>query len=226
VDLASLERALIVSCQPVAGGPMDRADIVVALALAALAGGASALRIESARYVAAVRRATAAPVIGLVKRDLADSPVRITPLTEDVRALAEAGADIIAFDATRRTRPVAVPDLVAAIEAAGRIAMADCATEEDGRDALAAGATILGSTLSGYTGGLEPEGPDYDLVAALGHMTPRVVAEGRIRTPAQAAEALRRGAWAVVVGSAITRPEHVTGWFCDAMREAAGGCLA
>ncbi|MGB6086205.1 MAG: N-acetylmannosamine-6-phosphate 2-epimerase, partial [Parvibaculum sp.] len=77
---------------------MDRADMVVGFALAALDGGAAALRIESADYVAAVRAATDRPIIGLVKRDLDDSPVRITPWIEDVDALAQAGADIIAYD--------------------------------------------------------------------------------------------------------------------------------
>ena len=226
MDLASLDRALIVSCQPVAGGPMDREDIVVAMSQAALAGGAGALRIESGRYVASVRAATAAPIIGLVKRDLDDSPVRITPLLDDVAALADAGADVIAFDATRRERPVPVARLVHAIGAAGCFAMADCATIEDGREALEAGATILGTTLSGYTGGPEPEGPDYALVAALRALTPHVVAEGRIRTPSEAAEALRRGAWSVVVGSAITRPEHVVAWFRDAMVRADDGHAA
>ena len=108
-----------------------------------------------------------------------------------------------------------------AIHADGRLAMADCSDEGDARAAHAAGADILGSTLSGYTGGPEPTEPDYALVAAMRRIAPRVIAEGRIRTPDQAAEALRRGAWAVVVGSAITRPEHVTGWFCAALAAAA-----
>ncbi|WP_290752668.1 putative N-acetylmannosamine-6-phosphate 2-epimerase [Amaricoccus sp.] len=223
MDLDRLRHGLIVSCQPVPGGPMDAPAMVVGFALAALAGGAGGLRIESARHVAAVRAATDAPVIGLVKRDLADSPVRITPWLADVVGLAAAGADIVAFDATRRPRPVTVPDLVRAIHASGRRAMADCAGVEDARAALAAGADLVGTTLSGYTGGPEPEDPDLDLVAALAHIAPRVVAEGRIRTPGQARAALARGAFAVVVGSAITRPEHVTGWFVDAL---AGGADA
>lgn len=213
--------ALVVSCQPVPGGPMDRADMVVGFALAALAGGAAALRIESAAYVNAVRRATDVPVIGLVKRDLADSPIRITPFVEDVRALADAGADIVAFDATARARPAAVAVLVAAAHDRGVRTMADCASVDDGRGALALGVDFIGSTLSGYVGGPEPEEPDLDLVAGLRTLTPHVVAEGRIRTPAQAAEAIRRGAWAVVVGSAITRPEHVAGWFRAALDDAA-----
>jgi putative N-acetylmannosamine-6-phosphate epimerase len=222
VDLTRLDQGLIVSCQPVPGGPMDSAEIVVAFARAALDGGADGLRIESAAYVAAVRAATDAPIVGLVKRDLPGSPVRITPLLGDVEDLVRAGADVVAFDATRRHRPVPVADLVAAIRRGGRVPMADCADLDDARAALVDGAEILGSTLSGYVGGPEPEGPDFDLVAAMRALTPRVVAEGRIRTPAEAAEARRRGAWAVVVGSAITRPEHVTRWFRDALREAGG----
>jgi putative N-acetylmannosamine-6-phosphate epimerase len=222
LDLARLEHNLIVSCQPVPGGPLDRAEIVVGFALAALAGGAAGLRIESAAYVAAVRAATSAPIIGLVKRDLPDSPVRITPYLADAVALAAAGADVIAIDATRRPRPTPVAELVHAIRRSGRVAMADCADAADAAAALAAGAEIVGTTLSGYLGGPEPEEPDFTLVEALRRLAPRVVAEGRIRTPDQAAEAMRRGAWAVVVGSAITRPEHVTGWFAAALRGARG----
>ena len=223
LDLSLLDHRLIVSCQPVAGGPMDNAAMVVGFAEAALAGGAAGLRVEGAGYVAAVRAATDAPIIGLVKRDIEHSPVRITPWLADVVALAVAGADITAFDATARPRPTAVPDLIKAIHATGRLAMADCATADEARAALDAGADIVGSTLSGYTGDAPPPSePDLDLVAALRRLTPRVIAEGRIRTPEQAAEALRRGAWAVVVGSAITRAEHVTGWFAEALAAAAG----
>ncbi|MDW6020408.1 putative N-acetylmannosamine-6-phosphate 2-epimerase [Mesorhizobium sp. BAC0120] len=192
---------------------MDEASIVVAFALAALAGGAQGLRIESAEYVRAVRSATAAPIIGLVKRDLADSPVRITPWIDDVNALAEAGADIIAYDATLRKRPVATADLIARIHSHGKITMADCATIDDAREALAEGADIVGSTLAGYTEGPEPTEPDLALVRSMRLLTPNVIAEGCIRLPGDAREALAAGAHAVVVGSAITRPEHITSWF-------------
>lgn len=215
--------SLVVSCQPVPGGPMDTAEMVVGFALAALAGGASALRIESAAYVRAVRARTGAPIIGLVKRDLPDSPVRITPWIGDIETLAEAGADIVAFDATSRIRPVPVADLVSAVRAGGLAAMADCASIEDACAALSLGVDFVGSTLSGYVGGLEPDEPDLDLVAAMRTLTPHVVAEGRIKTPDHAAQALARGAWAVVVGSAITRPEYVTGWFRAALDRAGGG---
>jgi N-acylglucosamine-6-phosphate 2-epimerase/N-acetylmannosamine-6-phosphate 2-epimerase/N-acetylmannosamine kinase len=196
---------------------MDRADMVVGFALAALDGGATALRIESADYVAAVRAATDRPIIGLVKRDLDDSMVRITPWIADVDALADAGADIIAYDATQRTRPVPTRTLVERIHFHGRIAMADCSVLADAEQALSEGADVVGSTLAGYTGPVEPTEPDLDLVAAMRRLTPHVVAEGNIRTPAQAQQALIAGASMVVVGSAITRPEYVTSWFRAAL---------
>lgn len=223
LDFQSLDKGLIVSCQPVKGGAMDKAEMVVGFALAALEGGAAALRIESAAYVAAVRAATARPIIGLVKRDLDRSPVRITPWIEDVDALAEAGADIIAYDATQRVRPVQTRALVERIHAHGRIAMADCSILSDAERALADGADVVGSTLAGYTGPVEPTEPDLDLVAAMRRLTPHVVAEGNIRTPALAQQALAAGASMVVVGSAITRPEYVTSWFRSALDETLAG---
>ena len=99
---------LIVSCQPLEGSAMDSDDIVVAMALAAQAGGASALRIEGAARVRQVVAQVSLPVVGIVKRDLADSPVRITPLLDDVEALCAAGASVVAVDATQRQRPVPV----------------------------------------------------------------------------------------------------------------------
>ncbi|OCP15783.1 MULTISPECIES: putative N-acetylmannosamine-6-phosphate 2-epimerase [unclassified Ensifer] len=218
-EIQSLKNGLIVSCQPVKGGVMDNAGMVVGFALAALDGGAAALRIESADYVRAVRQATNRPIIGLVKRDLTTSPVRITPLIEDVDALATAGADVIAYDATQRTRPVETRSLIEHIHAAGKIAMADCSISSDAEQALREGAEIVGSTLAGYTGPIEPTEPDFALIAAMRKLTPFVVAEGCVRTPEQASRALRAGAFTVVVGSAITRPEHVTSWFRAALDE-------
>jgi N-acylglucosamine-6-phosphate 2-epimerase len=45
-----------------------------------------------------------------------------------------------------------------------------------------------------------------------------VVAEGRITTPGEARAALDAGAWAVVVGGAITRPQLITARFAAALR--------
>jgi N-acetylmannosamine-6-phosphate 2-epimerase/N-acetylmannosamine kinase len=215
-----LNLSLIVSCQPVPGGAMDEAIFVSGFARAALAAGARALRIESAAYVAAVRAAVDAPIIGIIKRDLDDSPVRITPFVADVEALADAGADIIAFDATDRPRPATIEALLAAVKARGLLSMADCSCLEDAKRALGAGVDFVGTTMSGYVGGPEPVEPDIALIAAMRELTPHVIAEGRIRTPEQAADAVRAGACAVVVGSAITRTEHVTSWFDAAVSAA------
>ena len=220
--LSRLRGQLIVSCQPVPGGPMDRPDIVAAFAEAALAGGAAGVRIEGVENVAAVRRATKAPLIGLIKTDLDDSPVRITPFVRQVHFLVAAGADIVAFDATQRPRPEPLADLVSAIHALGAIAMADCATAADAQIAHVLGADILASTMAGYTGDVVPDGPDLDLVTAMSRIGGFVVAEGRYHTPAQAAAAMNAGASAVVAGSAITRVEHVTSWFVQALAGRAG----
>lgn len=208
---------LIVSCQPVSGGAMDRPDIVAAYALAVLNGGAVALRIEGVENVRAVRSVCSAPVIGLIKRDLASSPVRITPFVQDIRALVEAGANIIAFDATNRPHPEPINDLVATIHSLGALAMADCATKADAVSAAALGVAILGTTMSGYTGGEIPKDPDLALVTELSTLGRFVIAEGRYHMPMQAAQAMRAGASAVVIGSAITRPEHITSWFSQAV---------
>ena len=221
-----LRGQLVVSCQPVTGGPMDAPAFVAAMALAALAGGAAGLRIEGLANVRAVRAVTDRPVIGLVKRAEPDSAIYITPRPEDVAALCAAGADIVAFDATARPRPAPLVALAAAAHAGGALAMADLAAEADAAPALAASVDILGTTLSGYTGGAVPQAPDpapdLALVTALARLGRPVFAEGRYRTPEQARDAIAAGASCVVVGSAITRIEHITGWFADAVRAASG----
>ena len=220
--LDRLRGGLVVSCQPVDGGPMDRPDIVAALAAAAEAGGAAGVRIEGVENLRAARAATRLPVIGIVKRDIDGFPIRITPFVEDARALAAAGADIVALDATDEPRPVPVAALVAAVHEAGALAMADCATEDDGRRAADLGFAILGTTLSGYTAGTAGAGPEPDLplVRAFAGLGRFVMAEGRLNTPALAAAARAARADAVTVGSAITRTEHVVSWFAKAVAAA------
>ena len=206
---------LIVSCQPVPGSPLDKPDIVAAMALAAEQAGAVALRIEGIENLRATHARVSVPIIGIIKRDLPDSPVRITPFLADVDALAGAGASIIAFDGTQRERPVAVAELLARIHQHHLLAMADCSSVQDGLDCYRLGADIIGTTLSGYITAQTPEEPDLVLVKALSHEGCRVIAEGRYNAPALAAQAMQNGAWAVTVGSAITRLEHVCQWFRD-----------
>ena len=83
-----------------------------------------------------------------------------------------------------------------------------------------AGADIIGTTLAGYTGDREKtSGPDLEFLHELAELDLGLplIAEGRIHTPAQGRAALDAGAFAVVVGTAITHPATITGWFADAL---------
>lgn len=203
---------------------MDEPSIVARLVRAAEAGGARGIRVESVADLRSARAATTLPIVGLVKHDAAGDVPFITTVREDIEALAAAGADVIAFDGTNRPRPLPVHDAIEAIHAAGRLAMADCSTVEDGIAAWEAGADFVATTLSGYTAAtLGRQAPDVAMVRDLTARGVRVVAEGNIRTPAQAERVRRMGAFAVTIGSAITRPEHVTAWFASALERAGAG---
>ncbi|MCR9236528.1 MAG: N-acetylmannosamine-6-phosphate 2-epimerase [Alphaproteobacteria bacterium] len=215
--LQKLNKRLIVSCQPCVGGPMDTPSIIAAMAQAAVLGGAAGVRIEGVVNVQTVRAVVDCPIIGIVKVDLVESPVRITPFIQDINDLVSAGADIVAVDATDRPRPETVAAAIETIRSLGILSMADCSCLGDGINAQKLGADILGTTMSGYTTGEVPESPDLELVSELAKLGSFVIAEGRYNTPDAAASAILAGADSVVVGSAITRTEVVTGWFRDAI---------
>ena len=217
--LDQLRGGLVASCQPVDEGPMDRPDVVAAMAQAAVAGGARGLRIEGVENLRAVRSLVDVPIIGIVKSDAADTPVRITVSVDDVRALVAAGADIVAYDATDRPRRDSAEDVLKTILAAGAMAMADCSTLADGRRALSGGASVLGTTLSGYTEETrrEDDAPDLTLVREFRRLGSFVMAEGRFDTPGLAGAAVEAGADAVTVGSSLTRLEVVAKRFARAI---------
>lgn len=213
-----LSNGFIASCQPTDDGPMDSPDIVAAMAKAAIIGGAVGLRIEGIDNLKAVRPHIKEPIIGIVKRDLDGTDIRITPFIEDVIALKEAGADIIAIDGTNRIRPVEITALVETIHQLGCIAMADCSSFDEGKYCQSLGVEIIGTTLSGYTGGDVPAMPDLALVARLQQSDCLVMAEGRYNSPELAKQAIEAGAFCVTVGSAITRIEHICDWFHQAVK--------
>lgn len=212
---AELEGRLIVSCQAPPGDPMRETGTLVQLARAAAAGGGAAIRANEPEVVAAVVAAVDLPVIGLWKDG--DTGVYITPTVRHALAIVEAGAAVVAADATDRPRPdgSTFAELVTAVHAAGALVMADVSTLTEGIAAAAQGADFVSSTLSGYVPGTPKQtGPDLALVAGLAAaIDVPVVAEGRINTPAEAAEALARGAHSVVVGTAITAPTALTARF-------------
>ena len=217
--IRSLKGGLIVSCQALAHEPLHGAAIMARMARAAQDGGAVGIRANGPADVRAIREAVALPLIDLFKDGI--EGVYITPTLAHARAIAEAGADIIALDATPRPRPngESLNEIIVALHALGKLVMADISTFEEGRAAEAAGADLLSTTLSGYTPySPHQAGPDLELVrhlAAVAHVP--VVAEGRIRTPAALAAALQAGAYAAVVGGAITRPQIITRTFVDAI---------
>jgi putative N-acetylmannosamine-6-phosphate epimerase len=211
-----LQRGLIVSCQAEGDSPFNAPASIAAFARAAEMGGAVAVRICGVENVRAVRQAVRLPIVGLTKGHYADGRVLITPGSEDARAILEAGADAVALDATARRRPGGASSLDLLRDVRNRLSapvVADVSTYEEGVDAAAAGATYVATTLSGYTPQTESlagTGPDLALVARLSSACPdRVIAEGRMWTPEQAAAALAAGAFAVVVGTAITRPVDI-----------------
>lgn len=221
-DPSALERlrgGLVVSCQANPDSPLRDSFIISRLSLAAVKGGARGLRIQGFEDVQAVRAVTDLPIIGLTKTDRDDTDVYITPTGAEAVKLAELGADIVALDATLCPRPEPLAEMFAAVHAAGALVMADISTLEEAVNALQEGADIVGTTLSGYTPhSRQLTGPDWALLDELRRAGLPFVAEGRLNTPADAARAMQSGAAFVVVGSAITRPDVVTGWFAEAIR--------
>ncbi|WP_295821404.1 N-acetylmannosamine-6-phosphate 2-epimerase [uncultured Deinococcus sp.] len=218
--LERLRGGLVVSCQADPGSPLRDPFIIGRLALAAVMGGARGVRIQGFDNVGAVRAVTDVPIIGLTKTDRDDTDVYITPTAAEAVRLAELGAQIVALDGTDRPRPEPLAAMFAAVHGAGALVMADISTVDEARLALAAGADIVGTTLSGYTPHSRP-GPEADwmLLDELRHAGLPFAAEGRLNAPADAARAMSAGAAFVVVGSAITRPDVITGWFTRALQD-------
>jgi N-acylglucosamine-6-phosphate 2-epimerase len=223
-----LKGGLVVSCQALEDEPLHGSAIMAAMARAAVQGGAVGIRANSPADVAAIRAAVDVPLIGLYKQNIPGYAVYITPLLRHALEIAEAGADVIALDATLRPHPEGLDaaGLIRAVkEAPGKLVLADVATYAEGLAASQAGADAVSTTLSGYTeNSPRQEEPDFDLLRRLAaDLTIPVFAEGRISTPEQAVEALELGAFAVIVGGAITRPQWITRQFTQKIVAKVGG---
>lgn len=219
--VAPLAGRLIVSCQAYPGDPMRHPETMTQVAQAVHLGGAAAVRAQGVRDITLMKQTLTIPVIGIWK-DGTDG-VFITPTLEHAKHVARAGADIVALDGTRRDRP----DGLSFAETVKRLrdhtdaaVMADCDSYESAMAAAEAGADLIGTTLSGYTRARPTtQGPDLELIAQVAAALPgrAVVAEGRVHTPEQARACLDAGAFAVVVGTAITHPTSITEWFVEAL---------
>ena len=220
-ELEALRGALIVSAQAYPGEPMRTPSTMAQVAASAVIGGAKAVRVQGIADIQFTRNAVEVPVIGLWKDG--HEGVFITPTARHAIAVANAGAHIVAIDGTRRPRPdgLSLKDTIDMVhEQTHALVMADCGSLADALNAVEAGADLIGTTLAGYSGERpKTEGPDLELLAAIAaaDLGVPLIAEGRIHTPAQARAALDAGAFAVVVGTAITHPASITGWFDAAM---------
>ena len=207
--MTNLPKGLIVSCQAPVNSPLHDPYVIAAMAKAAVNNGAVAVRIDTPSHIQAVRQKVQVPIIGLWKQVITGSDVYITPQFHHAVAVAAAGADIIAIDATTRNRPgdEKLADIITLIhQQLNKPVMADVDTYEAAQLAVNAGADIVGTTLFGYTAqtkNFSPPGWEL-LTQIIENLNTFVICEGGISSPQMARKALDLGANAVVVGGAIT----------------------
>lgn len=215
--LAIMKNSLIISCQAIPGEPLynEEFSLMPFMARAAKQAGCKLIRTSSVRDVIGIKEETGLPVIGLIKRTYDDYDAYITPTMREIDELVEAGSDIIALDCTfvKRGDGTTINEFIAQIREKypDIILMADISTYEEGVNAWKCGVNMVGTTMSGYTAhSVKVDGPDYPLVQKLVETLPiPVIAEGRVHYPDQAKKMLELGAYAVVVGGAITRPLEI-----------------
>ena len=221
--LKTLRGKLIVSCQALSNEPLHSPFIMGRMALAAKMGGAAAIRAQGVEDINEIIGVTGLPVIGLIKRNYTDSDIYITATLREVEELLTTKCAVVALDMTNRKRPggIAVSKLVERVHAAGRLVLADISTYEEGLKAAAIGADAISTTMSGYTPySRQLAGPDVKLVQDLAReLTIPVFAEGRINTPADVTLVMAAGAYAPIIGSAISRPQLITVNFAAAVKE-------
>ena len=219
---AIMKGTIIVSCQATPGEPLydPERSVMPLMARAARQAGAKMIRTSSVRDIVGIKEETGLPVIGLIKREYPGYTGRITMTMREVDECMEALADIVSIDCTDTTRGdgLTAPEFLKKVKEKypNIIIMADCATLAEAKAARAAGADLVGSTMNGYTAATaDCKGdPNDELVRQMvAELDCPVIAEGRVHTPEQAKKMLEIGAWAVVVGGAITRPLEIAARF-------------
>lgn len=214
---------LIVSCQSAAGSPLAKPEIIAAFAETAEQNGAVGVRIDAPENISAVKARIKIPVLGIYKVVNDASKVYITPTFEAARTISEAGADMIALDATFRPRPndEKIESIVRQLRSKfDKPLAADIATVEEGLQAAEeTGFDVIITTLSGYTETTKHIiKADFELVAKLSaRVSVPVICEGRLSSAEDVARAFECGAFAVVVGSAITGIDGLVRKFAAAL---------
>lgn len=222
----AIKNNVIISCQALPGEPLyvEEKSIMYLMARAAKMAGSPAIRTSSVRDVIDIKEETGLPVIGLIKRQYENSEVYITPTMREIDELVEAGSDIVALDCTfsKRATDETINEFIESIKVKYPeiILMADISTFEEGINAYKCGVDIVGTTMNGYTEQSKKENiSNVELVKKLvEEVDIPVIAEGKVHYPHQVKEMLDAGAYAVVVGGAITRPLEIAQRFMDAAK--------
>ena len=224
--MEELRHKLIVSCQALPDEPLHSDFIMARMAVAAKEGGASGIRANSVVDIATIQKAVDLPIIGIIKRDYEGADVYITATMKEVDELMTVRPNIIAIDATTSTRPNG-ESLKEFFQKAkekypDQLWMADCSTIDEMLTADQLGFDFIGTTLVGYTKqsqGDKIESNDFEIIRkALSKLSHPLIAEGNIDTPDKVRRVLELGAYSVVVGSAITRPQLITKKFVEATK--------
>ncbi len=221
-----IQGGLIVSCQALEHEPLHSSFIMSRMAYAAVEGGASGIRANSVEDILEIKKTVSLPIIGIIKKDYEGYEVYITPTMEEVDALIECGTDIIAIDATNRLRPhhKTLDDFFKQVREKypEQLFMADCSTVEEGMHAAEIGFDFIGTTMSGFTAYTKGTVlPNFEMMRVLAEQSGKpVIAEGGIWCGEELAEAMLTGAFAAVVGTAITRPREITKRFMEKMARA------
>lgn len=223
--LEQLKGGMIVSCQAEGDDPFNADPEYMALfAKAAEMGGAIGIRTQGIEKLKAIKRATKLPVIGLLKSQFPDGTVCITGSFKEVEELLASKSDIVAIDGTFRKREgMTGPEFIKEVKKRYCcIVLADIATYEEAKACEEVGADCVSTTLNGYTPDTLQfhDGPNYDVLkTCVDNLSVPVFAEGRYNTPVEAGRAMQLGAYAVISGTAITRPRVITQWFVNEIKK-------
>ncbi|WP_300356630.1 N-acetylmannosamine-6-phosphate 2-epimerase [Fusobacterium sp.] len=219
----SVKGKLIVSCQALPDEPLHSSYIMGRMAYAALVGGASGIRANTVSDIKEIKTTVNLPIIGIIKEQYGDNNVYITPTMKEIDALMAEGVDVIAIDGTKRERPdgKTLEELMKEVRAKypNQLFMADISCVEEALFCEKIGFDIVGTTLVGYTDYTKGNDPLTELEKVVKAVKIPVIGEGNIDTPVKAKKALEIGAYAVVVGGAITRPQQITRKFVTEMEK-------